>query len=122
MRVAILNGADQPRDPTDLVAAELEARYRDAGAEVRHFILRDEVVGHCQGDFDCWVRTPGRCRIQDEGQAIERAVHDADVLAMTTPVVFGGYGPVLKKAVDRLIPLILPFFARAADSTHHAHR
>jgi len=122
MRAVILNGADQARDRTDRTAADLEARYVADGAEVRHFILRDQVVGHCQGDFDCWIRTPGRCRIKDEGQQIERAVHEADVVAMTTPVVFGGYGPHLKKATDRLIPLILPFFARTADLTHHAHR
>ena len=122
MRAVILNGSDQARDPADVAATELETRYLASGAEVRHFILRDQIVGHCQGDFDCWVRTPGRCRIKDEGQQIERAVHDAAVVAMTTPVLFGGYGPHLKKATDRLIPLILPFFARSADLTHHAHR
>jgi ferredoxin-NADP reductase len=122
MRAVILNGADQSKDASDVIATDLEARYVAEGAEVRHFILRDQVVGHCQGDFDCWIRTPGRCRIKDEGQQIERAVHDADLVAMTTPIVFGGYGPHLKKATDRLIPLILPFFVRTADLTHHAHR
>lgn len=122
MRAVILNGADRAGDPADVEANGLEARYLAHKATVRHFILRGQAVGHCQGDFDCWVRTPGRCRIKDEGQEVERAVHDADVVAMTTPVVFGGYGPQLKKAIDRLIPLVLPFFVRAGDLTHHAHR
>lgn len=100
----------------------LENRLQRAGAETRHYVLRDLSIGHCLGDLDCWVRTPGRCRIKDEGQEIERAVHDADVLALVSPVTFGGYSATLKRAVDRLIPLILPFFIKTADLTHHAHR
>jgi ferredoxin-NADP reductase/multimeric flavodoxin WrbA len=122
MRTVILNGAQAAHDPTDRVATALEARLARDGASVRHYILRDQSIGHCLGDFDCWVRTPGRCRIKDEGQEIERAVHDAAILAFVSPVTFGGYGAQLKKAKDRLIPLILPFFAKRADMTHHALR
>jgi ferredoxin-NADP reductase/NAD(P)H-dependent FMN reductase len=122
MDVVILNGADRARDPCDALAGFLEARLLSNGAHVRHYVLRDLAVGHCLGEFDCWVRTPGRCWIKDAGQEIERAVHDTDVLAMVSPVLFGAYGPQLKKGVDRLIPLILPFFARRHGLTHHQYR
>lgn len=74
------------------------------------------------GEFDCFVKTPGRCRIHDEGQEIERAVHDADLVVLVTPLHYGGYAAQLKKAVDRLLPLISPFFRKAGDMTHHALR
>jgi ferredoxin-NADP reductase/NAD(P)H-dependent FMN reductase len=122
MLTVILNGAERSHDPLDRLALRIEADVLGSGNPVRHFLLRDTAVGHCLGDFDCWVRTPGRCRIDDAGQEIERAVHDAGRVVMVTPLQFGGYAPTLKKAVDRLIPLILPFFARAADLTHHGHR
>jgi ferredoxin-NADP reductase/multimeric flavodoxin WrbA len=122
MQAVILNGSDAPNDATDRAAAALEAKLFEEGLSARHYYLRDLSIGHCLGDFDCWVRTPGRCRIKDAGQDIERAVHDAAIVAFASPVSFGGYGPQLKKAVDRLIPLILPFFAKRADLTHHALR
>lgn len=121
MRIAILNGAEEA-GAVDELAIVLERRFQGPGSQVRSFYLRDLAVGHCLGEFDCWVRTPGRCRIHDEGQEIERAVHHADLLVFLSPVTFGGYGPQLKKAVDRLIPLILPFFEKRADLTHHQHR
>lgn len=122
MQAVILNGSHAPHDQADAAAALLEARLDARGADVRHFVLRDFDVGHCLGEFDCWVRHPGRCRIKDEGQEIERAVHGADICAFVTPVTFGGYAPQLKKALDRLIPLILPFFAKRAGFTQHLGR
>lgn len=122
MKTVILNGAATADDPVDALSLLIEQHCRAAGESAPHFILREHSIGHCLGDFDCWVRTPGRCRLADEGQEIERAVHDADVVVLTTPLLFGGEGPELKKAIDRLIPLILPFFTRAEGLTHHAHR
>lgn len=122
MKAVILNGAGGSGDASDRVAARLETRLIDRGAAPRHYLLRDLSIGHCLGDLDCWIRTPGRCRIRDAGQEIERAVHDADLLVLVTPVTFGGYSATLKRAMDRLIPLILPFFVKTADMTHHAHR
>ncbi len=45
-----------------------------------------------------------------------------DLLVFLTPVTFGGYSSELKKAVDRMIPLALPFFARVCGETHHKPR
>jgi ferredoxin-NADP reductase/multimeric flavodoxin WrbA len=122
MRVVILNGGDATAPLDSGIEAAVERRLAAMGALTRHFFLRDLSVGHCLGEFDCWVKTPGRCRIHDEGQEIERAAHDADLIVLLTPLSFGGYGAHLKKAIDRLIPLISPFFEKRNDLTHHQHR
>ncbi len=122
MRAVILNGPDTDAPAVDALCAEVERQLAEQHAAVRTFHLRDFALGHCLGEFDCWVKSPGRCRIHDEGQEIERAVHDADLLVLLTPVSFGGHGAQLKKAMDRLIPLISPFFEKRADLTHHQHR
>lgn len=122
MRAVVLNGADGTSPAVDDLCAEVERRLAARQDTVRTFHLKDFSIGHCLGEFDCWVKTPGRCRIHDEGQEIERAVHDADLLVLVTPLSFGGYSAQLKKAVDRLIPLITPFFEKRADLTHHQHR
>jgi len=49
-------------------------------------------------------------------------VHDAEILILLTSLSFGGYGSQLKKAIDRLIPLVSPFFELRQDLTHHQHR
>ncbi len=122
MQAVILNGADTDTPAVDALCAEVERQLVAQHAAVRTFHLRDFAMGHCLGEFDCWVKSPGRCRIHDEGQEIERAVHDADLLVLLTPVRFGGHGAQLKKAFDRLLPLISPFFEKRADLTHHQHR
>jgi len=122
MQAVILNGADTDTPAVDALCAEVERQLAAQHAAVRTFHLRDFALGHCLGEFDCWVKSPGRCRIHDEGQEIERAVHDADLLVLLTPVTFGGHGAQLKKASDRLLPLISPFFEKRADLTHHQHR
>lgn len=122
MRTVILNGSDPSTSVLDRVAEGIEARSRAEGGTTRSFHLRHFAIGHCLGEFDCWVRTPGRCRIADEGQQIERAVHDADRLVVLSAVSFGGFGSGAKKAIDRLLPLILPFFEQREGLTHHAPR
>ena len=122
MTTVVLNGSPDATSQAETVARLFDARHGGRDDPVRSFHLRGFALGHCLGDFDCWTRTPGRCRIPDAGQEIERAVHDADLLALVCPVTFGGYNAELKRALDRLIPLILPFFARKAGLTHHALR
>jgi ring-1,2-phenylacetyl-CoA epoxidase subunit PaaE len=122
MSVVLLNGASSPADPAHSLCTEVERQLAARFEAVRTFHLAGYDIGHCMGEFDCFVKTPGRCRIHDEGQEIERAVHDADRVVLVTPMHYGGYAAPLKKAVDRLLPLISPFFRKAGDMTHHALR
>jgi multimeric flavodoxin WrbA len=86
------------------------------------FDLRSTKLAFCQGEFDCWVKTPGRCRTRDAETEILEAVHDADAVVLLGPVTFGGHGYVMKRAIDRLIPLADPFFTKRKALTHHGMR
>ncbi len=55
---------------------------------------------------------PGECARDDDGRRVAREVIRSNLAVFLTPVTFGGYSSVLKGAVDRLIPLGSPFFAR----------
>jgi multimeric flavodoxin WrbA len=46
----------------------------------------------------------------------------SDVQVWITPITFGGYAPALKKALDRFIPNILPFFELRQGEVHHPVR
>jgi multimeric flavodoxin WrbA len=68
------------------------------------------------------VKTPGTCLIDDDGRAVAEAVARSHLVVFLTPVTFGGYSSVLKRAVDRLIPLGLPFFRNIGGEIHHPPR
>ncbi|MFN0305130.1 MAG: 2Fe-2S iron-sulfur cluster-binding protein [Burkholderiales bacterium] len=122
MTVVVLNGAASSTDAVGVLCTEVERQLAAQFGTVRTFHLAGYDIGHCMGEFDCFVKTPGRCRIHDEGQEIARAVHHAELVVLLTPLRYGGYSPQLKMAVDRLLPLISPFFRKAGDMTHHALR
>ncbi len=74
------------------------------------------------GCFVCWIKTPGICVRDDIARKVARDVVQSDVLIYITPVTFGGYSSELKKALDRNIPIILPFFQKIKGEIHHKAR
>jgi len=119
----LLNGGDGAVPPdvdglTETVADLLRARGWTADIQA----VRTRRVQPCNGCFACWVATPGICIIDDAGRDIARRVAQSDLAVFVTPVTFGGYSSVLKNAVDRLIPLTLPYFKRINGEVHHVPR
>lgn len=120
MHAVVLDGS---RDETGRsVLAILADTLAGAGFEAEVIRLREKSIAPCLGCFGCWIKTPGECVIDDDGRAVARAAVRSDILAYVTPVTFGGFSSELKKAVDRLIPNISPFFARVQGETHHQRR
>ncbi|MDH4097982.1 MAG: flavodoxin family protein [Nitrospira sp.] len=122
MRALVLNGAigidsALSRCETYVVRA-LESR----GAQVDVRRMQEIPVAWCQGCFECWTHTPGICKIDDAGRSIVEAFAKSDVLVCLTPVTFGGYSSELKKALDRSLGVLLPFFKRIDGEVHHPQR
>lgn len=103
-------------------SAAVTARMKSLDWEVKAFTLAGMDIKACRGCFSCWVKTPGRCVIEDDQESILRATAESDRVIWLTPVTFGGYSPELKKALDRIIPIILPFFGKVRGETHHPLR
>lgn len=124
MNVVVLDGS--PRDSRGAsaraLAAETGALARSGGHDVTAFALDGLDIKPCRGCFACWVKHPGTCAIADDEEPVLRAMASADVLIWITPVTFGGYAPALKKALDRFIPNILPFFVIRGGEVHHPPR
>lgn len=121
MQTVILNGArsgDLKVDEVcDVLASSLQGR-----SQVDTFKLRDIQIADCLGCFGCWVKTPGECVIDDAERGIAKKLALADLKVYVTPIVFGGYSYELKKALDRQIGNILPFFTKVDGEIHHAKR
>lgn len=123
MSTVILSAASPQRPALDRLVEFVRAQLSRLGeTEVKVFELSTMSLAYCQGEFDCWVKTPGLCRAHDEEQHIVQAIHDAERLVLVDAVTFGGHSFTLKRAQDRMICLLSPFFEKRAALTHHAMR
>jgi multimeric flavodoxin WrbA len=123
MSTVVLSAAS-PRYPSlERISGELSQALAAIGeTEVRTFDLASMPLAHCLGEFDCWAKSPGACRAKDAETEIAKAVHDASRVVLLDAVTFGGHSSTLKRAQDRLLCLLSPFFEKRALLTHHAAR
>jgi multimeric flavodoxin WrbA len=122
MKATILNGALPGDDFVDAAGAALHGALRAAGWDVTTWTLRDEKIAYCLGCFQCWIKYPGLCRIDDAGRDVAASLIGGDLTIYLTAITFGGYSSALKGAVDRSICLVSPFFTRIDGEVHHQAR
>lgn len=79
-------------------------------------------IKKCMGCFNCWVKTPGCCIIDDLSKEINRDAINSNNLIVITKITYGGYSPYVKKIFERMLPNILPYFKVENNETHHAPR
>jgi len=95
---------------TGLILNPLLEGARQAGAAVELIYVRRLSVKPCEGCLDCWLRTPGRCRLNDDMQMLYPRLAGSDVLVLATPVYADGMNGPMKTLIDRCLPLLEPFF------------
>ncbi len=124
MNITILNGAPGNGRGTTLraIASTIADEARAKGWPAATFDLDGLDIKPCRGCFACWLKHPGTCAIKDDEEPIVKAIASTDLIIWMTPVVFGGYGPELKKALDRSISILSPFFTKLDGETHHKRR
>ena len=120
-KVLILNGG-HAREPLSEMERRLTEVSSSYGCATKALHLRELTIAPCLGCFGCWMRTPGVCVIDDDARDVTEKMIRSDVIVYLTPVVFGGYSPELKGALDRSIGLISPLFERVGGETHHKKR
>lgn len=122
MKALLLDGSRAAGGLEEAAEAVIREGLGASGWQVETIMLRDARVNRCNGCFGCWVKTPGVCVMGDEGREIAQKAISSDMLVLLTPVTFGGYSSELKRVVERLIPLVLPFFMRINGEVHHRPR
>ncbi len=122
MKTVILNGALPGDQSLDRVQEVLMGELKRRRWDVEPFLLNRLDIKYCTGCFGCWMQTPGVCVIPDAGQEIAKAIIQSDLVIFLTPVTFGGYSSELKKALDRIICILSPFFMKVGGEVHHRPR
>jgi hypothetical protein len=123
MKALILNGERNNESALKVVWSVLSSEIASLGWQAESVLLREKKIARCIGCFNCWVKTPGVCVIDDFGREAARMAITSDVLIFMTAVTFGGYSSELKKAIDRFsCTMLLPFFTKIQGEVHHKPR
>jgi len=122
MRALILYGGSRKDPLGTAIEGMLSEALRARGWAPGTVFLEALSIKPCVGCFQCWFKTPGECFQKDDGQYVAKAVARCEALFFLSPLTFGGYSSVLKRAADRLIPTISPLFQWVGGEMHHRLR
>jgi multimeric flavodoxin WrbA len=85
-------------------------------------IAADGKFAHCQGCFNCWLKTPGSCFINDKIKNAGALIGTSDEIIIISKNCYGGYSEPVKRVMDRSISAILPFFTYRDGKIRHMCR
>lgn len=123
MRITILDGNPAGGHADfDRYMDQLAQALQNKSNQVSHIHLRDLDIRYCLGCFGCWVKKPGQCLIDDDAAIVRRAVINSDLTVFASPVSMGMVSSELKRALDRLIPLVHPYLDIVQGEVHHKRR
>lgn len=85
-------------------------------------ICGNRKIKSCMGCFECWIKTPGKCKIRDGYENLSNLYSKAEKIIIITRCFYGSYSPFVKNVLDRTIPYLLPFFKFKNKEMHHITR
>ncbi len=98
MKIVVLNGS--PRKDGNTAALLKKATEDHAEVDLKYFDLVDMKIKPCISCMYC--KTHPLCSIKDDMNKIYKAVEDADVIVLGSPIYMGAETAWLKGAIDRM--------------------
>lgn len=123
LKYLVLNGNPyRDRKEMDQYIDRLFTGIKSAGNEVKVLVLRDLKIKPCTGCFNCWVKNPGNCIIQDDANKVARLYIESDHVILASPLIMGFLSSLMKNTMDRNIPLVHPHLEEIDGEVHHMKR
>jgi len=73
--------------------------------------------------FGCWIKTPGKCVINDGFENMGVLLSKCNQLVIISRCIYGSYSPFVKNVLDRFVcPYQLPYFKNINGETRHPGR
>jgi multimeric flavodoxin WrbA len=123
VKITVLNGNPDARN---IEFEDYLKKLSDALVSDNHvvtiLILRDINVKYCIGCWGCWLKTPGECIVTDGSRDICLEYINSDLVLFASPVIMGFTSALLKKAHEKLLPLIHPYLELVQGEVHHIAR
>ena len=101
---------------------EVNAKLDKEKCETEIINISDLNINQCIGCFSCWLKTPGKCVFNDDMDKILFSLVETDILIFSSPIVTGFISSKFKTFLDRMIPLVLPYFQFVNNEFHHTMR
>ena len=103
MNVLVISTSLRPTSNSDALAREFARGAAVAGHSVEVVSLRGKKIEFCRGCFAC--QKTQKCVIKDDAPDIVAKMHNADVIAFTTPIYYYEMCGQMKTLLDRANPL-----------------
>lgn len=91
-------------------------------SEIKYIDLSSLKIANCTGCFGCWTRTPGKCVMRDDATRVYPYIAASDRVLYVSRVIYGGYDMVMKRMLERAIPVQQAFIRIVKGETHHVQR
>lgn len=123
IRITIFNGSPRgEKSNTHRMVEEFSAGATEAGAEVENVFLVKQQIRECLGCFACWTRAPYECRQRDDMPELLKKVEASNLVIFATPVYVDNVTGLMKTFMDRLIPLVSPYFEKDPEGEYRHQR
>ena len=114
MKILVLNGS--PRSGASNTLKLSTAFLEGMGGHYAETVnISERNIEPCRGCFYCWEKTPGKCVVADDMEALLRKYREAELVIWSFPLFYFGAPSKMKAFMDRLLPLNLPFINETAD-------
>ena len=123
MKVLAFNASPlMEKGNTALLLKPFMEGLQEEGCEVEVFHISRLHVEPCLGDRACWTKTPGKCVQNDDVKMLLPKIQEADLIVFAAPVYVDGMPGPLKNLIDRLIPILEPYFVMRDKHCRHPRR
>lgn len=123
MKVLAINGSPHgEKGNTALILEPFLNGMKEAGAEVHLFCTKKMKINPCRGEYNCWLKTPGKCFQEDDMQKVLSKLIEADILVFATPLYVDGMTGPMKNFLDRIIPIADPIIELRDGHCRHPGR
>jgi multimeric flavodoxin WrbA len=123
MKVMAINSSPKMDEGnTAVILTPFIEGMEEAGAEVEVLYTKKLKIKPCEGEFNCWLKTPGKCFQKDDMQWILPKLKESDILVLSTPLYVDGMSGPMKNFLDRIIPIAEPFIELRDGHCRHPHR
>ncbi|MFC1992983.1 flavodoxin family protein [Chloroflexota bacterium] len=113
MKITVFNGSPRgAKGNTNIVVEEFLAGAIESGAEVENIFLVKKSIKHCLACYDCWEKTLGECVLKDDMKDLLPKFIGSDIAVFATPVYIDIVSGAMKDFMDRLIPVLSPYFEK----------
>lgn len=99
---------------------ELHPDIKDADTEFIDLSKLD--ISNCVGCFGCWTKTPSRCVIRDDAVSVYPKIAASEKVIYISRVRYGSYDTLMKRMLERAIPVQQAFIRLLNGETHHVQR